>query len=559
MNYNVISQQSKPTLLIVILFVLSNISLYSQHFDNTVILVKPHNKSISLMINRQGKIVREFELNELIKVDQNGKDNFLSMLYLINYASHDFNKGPLAVSINNEWTLYDINGNRLTTIDKKYSYLGYANGGLFLATKINEANPNKFTSVYLNASGNEVFDGKKLWGASHFNGNHAFAREEDGSGAWIILNKRLMTYSPLPAPLSERMESVSRTAGPYFVVYQNRKHNWGEILTDSLGNIVFDPEMITGIQSLNFKALKGSICVYAKNNELYFFRDLKTQIQPNFKIASVDGISAHYIYLNKTSSTTNLYDHHFQPVDLPLNTHQIFKVNKLDDNCLAGSVTDTLTKKTEYRIYDANTLQLLGSSERKFEDIIADLWVGVDGGDAFNKKLSELYNFNNSRVFKLPTTYRLFSGIAATKGYAPTDIHHLELTYNEDITRLKEFKNLRSLEFFDFKFTSLPPVIKKLKYLKALDLTLCRSITALPAWLSDLKSLKFIDIHDCKNLRNIEPVLLKIPQLKAVTTMNYDFDDNFLLKMQKPGAKFKVNNIYGTPLDEGPVIEESDR
>ena len=137
MNYNVISQQSKPTLLIVILFVLSNISLYSQHFDNTVILVKPHNKSISLMINRQGKIVREFELNELIKVDENGKDNFLSMLYLINYASHDFNKGPLAVSINNEWTLYDINGNRLTTIDKKYSYLGYANGGLFLATKIN--------------------------------------------------------------------------------------------------------------------------------------------------------------------------------------------------------------------------------------------------------------------------------------------------------------------------------------------------------------------------------------------------------------------------------------
>ncbi|MBL0083207.1 MAG: hypothetical protein IPP37_12630 [Saprospiraceae bacterium] len=44
-----------------------------------------------------------------------------------------------------------------------------------------------------------------------------------------------------------------------------------------------------------------------------------------------------------------------------------------------------------------------------------------------------------------------------------------------------------------------------------------------------------------------------------VTTLNYDFDDNFLLRMQKPGAKFQVNNIYGTPLDEGPVLEEMDR
>ncbi|MBK7009219.1 MAG: hypothetical protein IPH36_11600 [Saprospiraceae bacterium] len=62
-----------------------------------------------------------------------------------------------------------------------------------------------------------------------------------------------------------------------------------------------------------------------------------------------------------------------------------------------------------------------------------------------------------------------------------------------------------------------------------------------------------------KNLRNIEPVLLKLPQLKEVTTMNYDFDDKFLLRMQQPGAKFQVNSIYGTPLDEGPMIEESNR
>lgn len=543
----------------VLFLVVLKFSIYGQYAENTVILVKPHSKSNSLMINRQGKIVKEFELNELIRVDENGKDNILSMLYLINYTSHDFNKGPLVVGVNNEWSLYDINGKRITTIDKKYSYLGYANGGLFLATKINEDNPKKFTSVYLNASGSEVFDGKKLWGASHFNGNHAIAREEDGIGAWIILNKSSMTHATLPAPLSERIEAVTSISGSYFVVYQNRKYSWGEILADSLGNIVFDPEMVTGIKSLNFKTMKGSICVYGKNNELYFFRDLKTQIEPNFKITSVDGISARYIYLNKRTSTTNLYDHHFQPVTLPLNTHQVFMVNKLDDKYLAGSVTDTLSKKTEYRVYDANTLQLLGSSDRNFEDIIADVWVGVDGGDSFNKKLSELYNFSNSQLFKLPTSHRMFRGIAATKGYAPTDIHHLEVTDNEDITRLKEFKNLRTLQFFDFNFTSLPSNIKKLKSLKTFDLTLCRSLTALPAWFPELTSIQFIDIVDCKSIRNIESVLLKLPKLKEVTTMNYDFDDNFLLRMQKPGARFKVNNIYGTSLDEAPMLEEVGR
>ncbi|MBK7788258.1 MAG: hypothetical protein IPJ54_06695 [Saprospiraceae bacterium] len=118
--------------------------------------------------------------------------------------------------------------------------MGSATGGLFPATKLNESNPKKFTSVFLNAAGAEVFGGKKLWNASVFNGNHAIASEEDDSGAWIILNKRLMTYSALPAPLSERIESVTMVVEPYFVVYQNRKYDWGDILADSLGKIIFD-------------------------------------------------------------------------------------------------------------------------------------------------------------------------------------------------------------------------------------------------------------------------------------------------------------------------------
>ena len=552
--------QKTRNVVVGVLFVfVFKLALYSQDFDNTAILVKPHNKSNSLMINRQGKIVREFEMNELVKVVENEKDNFLSMLYLIDYASHDFNMGPLAVSANKEWTLYDITGKRLTTIDKKYSYLGYANGGLLLATKINETNPKKFTSVFLNASGNEVFDGKKLWNASSFNGNFALAKEEDDKGAWIALNKRLMTYSALPAPLSERIESVSRVIEPYFVIYQNKKYGWGEILADSLGTIIFDASVHTGIQNMKFKALKGSLCIYTYKNSHYFFKDLKNQIIPDINITSVDGLSDRLIFINKLSSKENLFDHQFHPVHLPQKTNEVFKAIKLEDHYLIGYVLDTLTHKMEYRAYDANTLQLLSSSDKKFEDIIADEWVGVDPRETFKKKLTELYNFNNGSIFKMPTSHQMFKGIASTKGYAPAEIHHLEVMYNEDLSKLNQFKNLRSLEFFDFKFTSLPPVIKKLKSLNALDLRLCKHLTTLPTWLSDLKSLKFIDIHDCKNLRNIEPVLLKLPQLKEVTTMNYDFDDNFLLRMQKPGAKFQVNNIYGTPLDEGPVIEESDR
>ncbi|HMS99783.1 MAG TPA: hypothetical protein PKA12_13615 [Saprospiraceae bacterium] len=552
--------QKTRNVVVGVLFVfVFKLALYSQDFDNTAILVKPHNKSNSLMINRQGKIVREFEMNELVKVVENEKDNFLSMLYLIDYASHDFNMGPLAVSANKEWTLYDITGKRLTTIDKKYSYLGYANGGLLLATKINETNPKKFTSVFLNASGNEVFDGKKLWNASSFNGNFALAKEEDDKGAWIVLNKRLMTYSALPAPLSERIESVSRVIEPYFVIYQNKKYGWGEILADSLGTIIFDASVHTGIQNMKFKALKGSLCIYTYKNSHYFFKDLKNQIIPDINITSVDGLSDRLIFINKLSSKENLFDHQFHPVHLPQKTNEVFKAIKLEDHYLIGYVLDTLTHKMEYRAYDANTLQLLSSSDKKFEDIIADEWVGVDPRETFKKKLTELYNFNNGSIFKMPTSHQMFKGIASTKGYAPAEIHHLEVMYNEDLSKLNQFKNLRSLEFFDFKFTSLPPVIKKLKSLNALDLRLCKHLTTLPTWLSDLKSLKFIDIHDCKNLRNIEPVLLKLPQLKEVTTMNYDFDDNFLLRMQKPGAKFQVNNIYGTPLDEGPVIEESDR
>lgn len=551
--------KTRPVFYFAFLLLASHMSAFSQSYDNTVFLVKPHDKSNSLMINRQGKIVKEFESHAQIRIVDNGKASTLSMLYGSNYASHDFNNGALAVNINNEWSLYDITGKRLTTIDKKYSYLGSATGGLFLATKINESNTKAFTSVFLDAAGAEVFGGKKIWNASAFNGNHAFAREEDDSGAWIILNKKLMTFSSLPAPLSERIESVTKIVEPYFVVYQNRNQGWGEILTDSLGNIVFDPESITGIKSLNFVALKGSICVFGKNNQFYIVRDFKTLMSTSINLRSVDGISDQYIFINKMYSKDNLYDHNLQAVTLPLKANQVFRVIKLNDQFLSGFVWDSLTQKREYRVYDAKTLQLLGSSDKIFEDIIADVWVGIEGNNSFNKNLSELYNFNNSQLFKLPTSYHMFRGIASTKGYSPTEIHHLEVMDNEDLSQLKQFKNLRSLQFFDFKFISLPPVIKKLKSLEALDLTLCRSITALPTWLPELSSLKFIDIIDCKNLRNIEPVLLKLPKLKVVTTMNYDFDDQFIQTMQQPGARFQVNNIYGTSLDEGPVLEEPDR
>ncbi|MBK8852102.1 MAG: hypothetical protein IPN73_18370 [Saprospiraceae bacterium] len=81
-----------------------------------------------------------------------------------------------------------------------------------------------------------------------------------------------MTYSALPAPLSERIESVTMVIEPYFVVYQNRKYDWGDILADSLGKIIFDASVHTGIQNMKFKALKGSLCIYTYKNLHYFLR-----------------------------------------------------------------------------------------------------------------------------------------------------------------------------------------------------------------------------------------------------------------------------------------------
>ncbi|MBK8852101.1 MAG: hypothetical protein IPN73_18365 [Saprospiraceae bacterium] len=63
----------------------------------------------------------------------------------------------------------------------------------------------------------------------------------------------------------------------------------------------------------------------------------------------------------------------------------MFKAIKLDDHYIIGYVLDSLTHKMEYRVYDANTLQLLSSSDKKFEDIIADVWVGVDPRETFKK------------------------------------------------------------------------------------------------------------------------------------------------------------------------------
>lgn len=536
-------------------FLVVSSALMGQEDVNTVFLVKPHRKSSSLMISQEGKIVKEFSPEAQIMVLENGKSNLLSMLYGTNYSLHDFQQGPLVVKLNDEWKLYDKTGNAIYTFDKKYNYIGYPSQGLYLANKLNESNPNQNTGVFLDASGKEMFDGKKIWSATSFIGNIAFAQDENYSGRWIRLNKSTMSYEPVSPQLADRCYSISSTAKPYFVVLQNKTQGYGSILIDSLGNIVFDPETLTGIKGLSFVALHKNLSVFQKDGKYYFFRELKTWIKHNAPIKSVDGLSDQLLFVNRWSSEPALYDHNLVPFTLPLEAHQVFNAKKLNDQYLGGYVWDSISQKKEYRVYDSNTLQLLGKTERLIGEVIANKWLEVDRVEDFDKKLTGLWRFDNSQVFQLPTTHKLFKGITSTKAYPAADIRHLEVSDNEDLSRLKEFKNLHSLQFYDFNFTTLPPVLKKLKSIKHLDIMLCRSLTSLPLWLKDLPSLKVLEIHDCKRIRNIEPVLMKLPHLKQITTVNYDFDDKFLFKMQQPGAKFQVNNIYGTSLDEGPVME----
>jgi hypothetical protein len=538
-------------------FLVASAALMGQEDVNTVFLVKPHRKSSSLMINHEGKIVKEFSPEAQILVLENGQSNMLSMLYGTNFSLHNFEEGLLPVKIEDEWKLYDITGKATLTFDKKYTYIGYPTKGLYFARKVNESNPRENTGVFLDAGGKEMLDGKKIWRTTLFIGNTAYARDENEKGEWIRLNKNTLTFTPISAALADRCYSITSKAMPYFEVMQHKKQGYGSILIDSTGNIVFDPETLTGVKGLSFVALHKNLAVFQKDGKFYFFRELKTWIKHNAPIKSVDGLSDQLIFVNRWSSEPALYDYNLEPFTLPLETHQVFNAKKLDDQYLGGYVWDSISQKKEYRIYDSNTLQLLGKTESPVGDVIANKWLEVERVEDFDKKLRGIFRFDNTQVFQLPTTHKLFKGITSTKAYPAADIRHLEVSDNEDLSRLKEFKNLQSLQFFDFNFTSLPPVIKKLKSIKHLDIMLCRSLTSLPLWLKDLPSLEILEIHDCKRIRNIEPVLMQLPRLKQVTTVNYDFDETFSQKMQQPGARFHLNAIYGTSMDEGPVLEDN--
>ena len=126
---------------------------------------------------------------------------------------------------------------------------------------------------------------------------------------------------------------------------------------------------------------------------------------------------------------------------------------------------------------------------------------------------------------------------------------------DEDITELKKFKNLESIEFSRFTFTELPIEIKKFKNLEEIKLYKCNNLTSLPNWLSKFKKLKKLSIDDCPTLSNIEDIIVQLKGLSKVYTMNYDFKLGFEEEMKQKNPSLTIDSWHGSE-DSFEIIEE---
>ncbi len=537
------------------LLLISVTDLFSQ---NTLVILDmqvPGGKTV--MINHSGKVAKEFGPSEKVQFDNDISKITTSLSYFSTYVTYDFSNGPLPVKTDSTWTTYDINGKIVKDFGSKYQALTAPSEGIYKAYEEIKGKHREFNIIYIDKDGKELFGGKRFYQGTQSKNNIAFAMERKESKEWLILNTKDGTKKVLPISISKPLSSINFESNRYAIGTFQTYFN--QVVLDIDGNIVFDPtDFIKGKDVFIIKITDEFIV--CKEGDTYYFINKEFKLEKRLEnILGVKGMSKKFVFINNGQYFDNLFNLDFSKATIPLKENEVFICTHLTEDILGGIYVDSMTRKSTYKIVDANTLIELGRTEHNIGDIFQDRLIAVDPENRIERKLIAILNTKGQKIYEVDPSGKIYKGIKSTKGVGPTVIKYLELKKDDDISSLSNFKNLESIEFYKSSFTELPPAIKKLTKLKNIRLYECDQLTSLPKWLSTLKSLEKLDLSSCKNLRDIDLVIPTLKSLKNLNTMNYTMSQNFKDQIKNSNPNLIINDWFGSRSDDEDIMKDSDK
>ena len=405
--------------------------------------------------------------------------------------------------------------------------------------------------VYMDKKGNEVFDGKEYWEATPFHDGYAIVQETDKNGPWKVIDhtgKVSGTFSTDYAPYIQsaepfyeglalvtlkRPKGYDRKSHVYEMIYFNHKAEPVIRLKDVVGTY---GRMNCG----NFT--HGLVGCYT-SGKYHFFNTVGETVLEIPNTRGVLGIYPKYILIRGSNHVDYIVDRNTGALSKVLDKkHTVYSVNPGYEDYIIAIAMDTVTKEKMSYVIGTEKLDTIAKTPDRIIGMLSDNYItGMLNG--YKIVLSEVRSIDGKTIYQLSPENREFMSLAEALKYEDK-VRTLNLTREKSVDGIEKLINLEHLSLYGFDMNVFPDVFDRFSQLKTLRFSENANLVALPNSIITCKQLTRLSIDNCKQVKNLEEIIIAMPQLKKVRTTNYEFKDGFLQQMKDERPQLTIENWF---------------
>jgi len=430
------------------------------------------------------------------------------------------------------WKFYNIKGEEVKDFEDRFYSFTCPVDGIYRAYERIKDSKNVFRVIYLDQNFEELFSGQRFWEATDLKGGYAFVQLKDQNGPWAILDSTNGNIKNLDSLLSKKVRNIKKDSKGYGII--SYKDVSRKDYIDKNGNII-NPKDDKIKLTKEQKKIEDNIQICINNHSYALSTGIGID-KPDFMLQNKSE--------NKELSFGVVLNDRFIPDWMKLKKNEFFFCDVASDKFFGGLVLDTLKKENHYKYYDFTERKNILTTDKKIEYIYGNRFFVTTPSSTYGTNLIEILDPQGNIIYSLPPNKRLFVGIKSSQEFNDDEIFKLYLSKDEDLTSLKNYKELRHIEFDQFTFTQLPGEVSNLANLESLKISDCSKLKELPSWLGSARNLKKVEIADCVELKNLETIIEESTSLVLIKTQNYRFEKGFKKRIKELKPKLKFDSTY---------------
>ncbi|HZV68644.1 MAG TPA: hypothetical protein VFG10_03840 [Saprospiraceae bacterium] len=523
---------SDMTRIFIFFFLLSHFFACSQTSEQGLFIFDVYTQKTT-WLDENGRVIRVFEKDQIPKLKAGQQKDRITEFFLQNYKIHHFKIGHLPVRYNDAWRFYNSRGQWMFSLDTAYLDISLASDGYYLATVTDTTDRKQY--IYIDPAGKLLFQGKTFTKTTEFRNHIAFAEKNN---IWYILKAKNNSCVPIENEELASVYDIKRNTELYSVAALKTLQGGKNVIIDTMAHIIYSASMCSDNPFASIASINDQLIICGQTKKIFFYDMQWNELAELEDVYGLDDLGDELILLEMQNGEKKLFDFKMHPVVLNVPSHWTYTYSGISQRFIVANVQDTITGTTFFGLFDGKSKTIVHQmAEDNFGGLMGDriIYSDLNGGRI---EFTALKNLKGNILYAKRNKEKIYN--IAIAGYFPkTDIEGLMVVHDEDLKKLSEYGQIKTLEFRDCQFEKLPACICQFRNLKSLTIKTCEKLISLPDCLGKLPYFDDLLIEDCTSLKTLEDFLLHFPGKLEINTDGHYFHEGFnkIIEEKLPNIK----------------------